>query len=189
MKRHGTSSAWKLQGSASFDRWSVSMIYGNYAAQPELGFLTRREGILDHRLDQARLELGCVRRGVRYDLQANKVNQYIIGAGYVDDCFVLAVNYITDYSYTSLTTTTPTLDHRVMLQIGLRTIGTTSFNQNVGGGNSIELRRRGGHTQQSFPIAYDLMKFSSEHTDFSHDCDLLPRSGASLRPQVLPCWS
>ncbi|MBP0645031.1 LPS assembly protein LptD, partial [Mycobacterium tuberculosis] len=36
----------ELEGSASFDRWSVSMIYGNYAAQPELGYLTRREGIL-----------------------------------------------------------------------------------------------------------------------------------------------
>lgn len=124
----------ELQGSASFDRWSVSMIYGNYAAQPELGFLTRREGILT--TGSIKLASNWVASGgVRYDLQANKVNQYIIGAGYVDDCFVLAVNYITDYSYTSLTTTTPTLDHRVMLQIGLRTIGTTSFNQNVGGGN------------------------------------------------------
>ncbi|WP_150531420.1 hypothetical protein, partial [Staphylococcus aureus] len=72
--------------------------------------------------------------GFRYDLQADKINQYIIGAGYVDDCFVLAVNYITDYAYTSVTTPTPTLDHRVMVQIGLRTIGMTSFNQSVGSG-------------------------------------------------------
>nr|WP_315838789.1 LPS-assembly protein LptD [Bradyrhizobium prioritasuperba] len=121
----------ELQGGAAFDRWSVNLIYGNYAAQPDLGFLTRREGILT--TGSIKLAANWVASGgVRYDLQKNKVNQYIIGAGYVDDCFVLAVNYITDYSYTSLTTTTPTLDHRVMLQIGLRTIGTTSFNQNVG---------------------------------------------------------
>ena len=31
----------------------------------------------------------------RWDLEANKVNQYIVGAGYVDDCFVLAANYAT----------------------------------------------------------------------------------------------
>lgn len=121
----------ELEGSASFDRWSVSMIYGNYAPQPELGYLTRREGILTK--GSVKLTSNwVVSGGFRYDLQNDKINQYIIGAGYVDDCFVLAVNYITDYAYTSLTTPTPTLDHRVMVQIGLRTIGMTSFNQSVG---------------------------------------------------------
>src|SRR4029077_9946301 len=33
------------QGRAPFDRWPVSIIYGDYAAQPQLGSLTRREGI------------------------------------------------------------------------------------------------------------------------------------------------
>ena len=36
----------EAEGRATFDRWSVSMMYGNYAAQPELGYLTRREGLL-----------------------------------------------------------------------------------------------------------------------------------------------
>ena len=36
----------EAEGRASFDRWSVSLMYGNYAAQPELGYLTRREGML-----------------------------------------------------------------------------------------------------------------------------------------------
>ena len=31
----------------------------------------------------------------RWDLEADKLNQYIVGAGYVDDCFVLGLNYIT----------------------------------------------------------------------------------------------
>ncbi len=36
----------ELEGKANFDRLSLQALYGNYAAQPELGFLTRREGIL-----------------------------------------------------------------------------------------------------------------------------------------------
>src|SRR6185503_97640 len=31
---------------AAFDRFQFSALYGNYDAQPQLGFLTRREGIL-----------------------------------------------------------------------------------------------------------------------------------------------
>jgi LPS-assembly protein len=107
------------------------MLYGNYDKQPELGFLSRREGVLT--TGTIKLASNWVASGgVRYDLQSNKVNQYIVGAGYVDDCFVLAVNYTTDYAYTSPIAPTPTLDHRVMLQIGLRTIGTTSLSQTVG---------------------------------------------------------
>jgi len=45
---------------------------------------------------------------------------YVIGAGYVDDCFVLAANYVTSYSYTA--GGTPRCSPRYMLQIGLRTI-------------------------------------------------------------------
>jgi LPS-assembly protein len=121
----------ELEGRANFDRWSVSMLYGNYDKQPELGFLTRREGILTTGSFKVS-ENWVVSGGLRYDLESNKVNQYIVGAGYVDDCFVLAVNYVTDYAYTSPLTPLPTLDHRVMLQIGLRTIGSTSVSQNVG---------------------------------------------------------
>jgi LPS-assembly protein len=56
---------------------------------------------------------------------ANQINQYVIGAGYVDDCFVLAANYVTSYSYVA-GTTPPTLSHAFMLQIGLRTIAQSS---------------------------------------------------------------
>jgi hypothetical protein len=40
------------------------------------------------------------------------------------------VNYITSYSYGS---GTPTLDHAVMLQLSLRTLGGTAVTQTVGG--------------------------------------------------------
>src|SRR4029077_15195927 len=35
----------ELETTASFGRWTTVLMYGNYAAQPELGFLDRREGI------------------------------------------------------------------------------------------------------------------------------------------------
>jgi hypothetical protein len=38
---------------------------------------------------------------LRYDITNQTVNQYIVGASYVDDCFIIAANYITDYAYTS----------------------------------------------------------------------------------------
>ena len=66
-----------------------------------------------------------VQGSARWDLQANKINQYVVGAGYVDDCFVLAANYVTSYSYTA-GTAPPTLSHAFMFQFGLRTLATSS---------------------------------------------------------------
>ena len=114
----------EAEGRASFDRWSVALMYGNYAEQPNLGYLTRREGLLG----SASVKIAAnwvVSGAARWDLEANKLNQYIIGAGYVDDCFVLAANYVTSYSY-SAGTTPPVLNHAFMLQIGLRTIANSA---------------------------------------------------------------
>jgi LPS-assembly protein len=120
----------EAEGRAAFDRWSVSMMYGNYAAQPELGYLTRREGLLG----SASIKVASnwvVSGAARWDLEANKLNQYVVGAGYVDDCFVLAANYVTSYTY-SAGTTPPVLSHAFMLQIGLRTIANSSTTSGAG---------------------------------------------------------
>ena len=120
----------EAEGRAAFDRWSVSLMYGNYAAQPQLGYLTRREGLLG----SASIKVASnwvVSGSARWDLEANKVNQYIVGAGYVDDCFVLAANYVTSYTY-SAGTTPPILSHAFMLQIGLRTIANSSASAGAG---------------------------------------------------------
>ena len=99
-------------------------MYGDYAAQPDLGYLTRRQGLLGSA--SVKLAANWVMTGAaRWDLEANKINQYVIGAGYVDDCFVLAANYVTSYSY-SAGAAPPVLGHAMMLQIGLRTIGTVA---------------------------------------------------------------
>jgi LPS-assembly protein len=123
----------EAEGRAAFDRWSVSMLYGNYAEQPQLGYLTRREGLLG----SASIKVASnwvVSGSARWDLEANKLNQYIVGAGYVDDCFVLAANYVTSYSY-SAGTTPPVLSHGFMLQIGLRTIANSS---STAGGSGVQ---------------------------------------------------
>jgi LPS-assembly protein len=121
----------EAEGRASFDRWSVALMYGNYAAQPELGYLTRREGLLGS--GSIKVAANWVVTGAaRWDLEANELNQYVIGAGYVDDCFVLAANYVTSYSY-SAGTTPPKLSHAFMLQIGLRTLATSSTTSSEAG--------------------------------------------------------
>jgi LPS-assembly protein len=121
----------EAEGRASFDRWSVSLMYGNYAPQPELGYLIRREGLLGS--GSIKVAANWVVSGAaRWDLVANQINQYVIGAGYVDDCFVLAANYVTSYTY-SAGSTPPVLNHAIMLQIGLRTLGSTASTAGGGG--------------------------------------------------------
>jgi len=126
----GSANRLEVEGRANFDRWSLSMLYGNYAPQPEIGYLTRREGILTS--GSVKLAANWVVTGsARWDLVANQINQYVIGAGYVDDCFVLAANYVTSYSYAA-GATPPVLTHAFMLQIGLRTIAQSATT--AGGG-------------------------------------------------------
>lgn len=118
----------EAEAKANFDRWSVSVLYGDYAAQPDIGFLTRRDGILVS--GSVKLASNWVATGAaRWDLVANQINQYVVGAGYVDDCFVLAANYVTSFQYAT-TTSPPVLTHAFMLQLGLRTLAsTTTSNQ------------------------------------------------------------
>jgi LPS-assembly protein len=111
----------ELEGRANFDRWSLQALYGNYDKQPELGFLERREGILGGASYKV-TENWAVIGAARYDLDAHKFDQTRFGVGYIDDCLILALNYITSYTYSG----NPTKDHRLMLQLSLRTLGTTS---------------------------------------------------------------
>ena len=122
----------EAESRANYDRWIVSLLYGRYAAQPQLGFLTDRQGILGS-LSYKVTANWIATTAIRYDLEATQIQQYQIGVGYIDDCFLLALNYITDYGFSG----NPTTDHRIMLQMSLRTLGTTAVSQAVGstGGN------------------------------------------------------
>ncbi|HEU4661382.1 MAG TPA: LPS-assembly protein LptD [Pseudolabrys sp.] len=120
----------ELEARANFDRWSTSLLYGDYAAQPELGFLSRRQGVLGN--VSFKLDANWVlSAGARYDLNAAKFDQTRIGLGYVDDCLIFGLNYITGYSYDVVGS--PTLVHQVMLQLSLRTLGGTTVSENVNG--------------------------------------------------------
>jgi len=115
----------EAEAKANFDRWSVSLMYGDYAAQPAIGYLVRREGVLAS--GSVKFAANWVATGaVRWDLVANNINSYVVGAGYVDDCFVLAANYIKSYNY-SVGGAPPVQSTAYMLQIGLRTIGTVAI--------------------------------------------------------------
>ncbi len=113
----------ELETSANFGRWNASVMYGDYAAQPALG-LNQREGILAngrYKLNENWVMLG----GALYDIRAEKLSQTQIGIGYIDDCLILALNYMTSYSYSGATAANNTL----FLQLSLRTLGGASVGQ------------------------------------------------------------
>ncbi|MFZ0524395.1 MAG: LPS-assembly protein LptD [Xanthobacteraceae bacterium] len=112
----------EFESRANFDRWTLQVLYGDYAAQPLLGFLTRREGILagaSFKLTENWIALGSA----RYDIANDQIDQSRLGIGYVDDCFMLSVNWLTGYTYTAIANSTPVRDSTVMLQFSLRTLG------------------------------------------------------------------
>jgi LPS-assembly protein len=121
----------EAEARANYNRWSVSLLYGDYAPQPELGYLTRREGVLAS--GSVKLAANWVLSGsLRWDPEAHQLNQYTVGAGYVDDCFIIGLNYVTSYAYAA-GTAPPTLDHTVLLQFGLRTLGQTAAGAGASG--------------------------------------------------------
>jgi LPS-assembly protein len=111
----------EFETTANFGRWTTQIMYGSYAAQPQLGFPNQREGILGNarfKLNSNWVLLGAA----RYDLRAHELSQTQIGVGYVDDCLILALNYITDYAYSG----SLSVNHTFMMQISLRTLGGTT---------------------------------------------------------------
>lgn len=117
----------EAEGKANLDRWNVSLLYGNYDAQPDIGFLTRRQGILGTAAYKVTQNI-VVSGGARYNFEAGQFDQTQIGVGYVDDCLILALNYLTNFTFSN----NVQRDQRVMLSFSLRTLGGTSFSQAVG---------------------------------------------------------
>jgi LPS-assembly protein len=117
----------ELEARANFDRWGGSILFGDYAAQPLIGILDRQQGILG--TGQVKLDANWVLLGgARYDINAGKFDQTRVGLGYVDDCLILGLNYLTNYTYSG----NVQANHTVMLQLSLRTLGGTSVSQGVG---------------------------------------------------------
>jgi LPS-assembly protein len=116
----------EAEARAAFDRFQFTALYGRYDAQPELGFLTRRDGILG--TASVKLTQNWIATAqIRYDINANSLVGTAFGLGYIDECLIVALNYMTNYSYSG----NVTADQRFMLQVTLRTLGGTSFNQSL----------------------------------------------------------
>jgi LPS-assembly protein len=108
----------EVEGRASFDRWTLSVLYGSYAAQQEIGFLDRRQGVLTTSTVKLNANWAAI-GAIRYDLIANTFDQTRFGLGYIDDCFMLSLNYVTDYTFSGNAQTS----HTILLQFALRTVG------------------------------------------------------------------
>ncbi|MDI4654854.1 LPS-assembly protein LptD [Xanthobacter autotrophicus] len=118
----------ELQGRAEIDRFNVAVTYGRYEAQPLLGYYDQREGIYTN----ASYKLNdnwAVRGAVRYDFAAGEFDYTLVGLSYIDDCFTLALNYVTDYT---LNGPNAAPVNRVMFRIGLRTLGEGGFSTSFG---------------------------------------------------------
>ncbi len=110
----------EVETRANFERWGLNFLYGDYAPQPQLGFLNRREGFLTGasvKVTSNWVVLGSA----GYDLIAKQFNQTRLGVGYMDDCFMLAVNYITGYVYNG--SSNPIPNTGFVMQFSLRTLG------------------------------------------------------------------
>ncbi|MCG5236677.1 LPS-assembly protein LptD [Xanthobacter oligotrophicus] len=118
----------ELQGRAELDRFNVAVTYGRYEAQPLLGYYDKREGIYTN----ASYKLNdnwAIRGAVRYDFAAGEFDYTLVGLSYIDDCFTLALNYVTDYT---LNGPNAAPVNKVMFRIGLRTLGEGGFSTSFG---------------------------------------------------------
>jgi LPS-assembly protein len=104
---------------ANFGRWTMNVMYGDYAPQPEIGFLYRRQELVTGAA--FKVTPNWVLMGnIRYDLAVGQIEQTAFGIGYTDDCLLLSLNYISSYIYTG---STPTPNSTFLVQISLRTLG------------------------------------------------------------------
>ncbi len=119
----------ELQGRGRVGNLSFSATYGRYDAQPLIGYYDKREGVYTSATYKL-TDTWSVRGAVRYDLVESGVDYSLVGLAYSDDCFTLALNYISDYA---LDGPDGKRVDKVMVRIGLRTLGETGFSTSVGG--------------------------------------------------------
>lgn len=118
----------ELQGRGSIDKLGVSLTYGRYEPQPLLGYYEMREGVYTTAAYKLS-DYWTLSGGIRYNIAESEFDYTLVGLSYIDDCFTLALNYITDYTING-----PGGDpvNKVMLRIGLRTLGEGGFSTSFG---------------------------------------------------------
>lgn len=147
--------------SANFNPYlpvSASLTYARYAAQPDIGFDQRREGLLAAArwsvtpnwyvsgsvlLDLDRYLIARDLYAVQYAASPTTavynrtdspyVSSMSVGLGYIDECTTFSVNYSVSPRDTAVTSGEKDRNHTVLLRLELRTLGEVTFNQNLSG--------------------------------------------------------
>ena len=122
----------ELEGRTQIDKLGINVIYGRYAPQPLLGYYQEREGVFtsaSYKLS----ENWSLNGAVRYNIAQSAFDYTQLGVSYMDDCFTLALNYISDYTVNG---TTNSSNNSILLRIGLRTLGETNIKSGLGSSSS-----------------------------------------------------
>jgi LPS-assembly protein len=112
--------AFEAEARYDFGRVSGSLIYGRFAAQPDLGYFDTREGVVGSGLIQT-TQNTYVSGAARYDLDLGRFDAAQIGIGYLDDCIALGLVYGADWSDNG----NRGVVHTVLFSFSLRTLGGT----------------------------------------------------------------
>jgi LPS-assembly protein len=103
----------------TWDRLKLSTTYAAYQAQPDIGFLTRRDGI--YQMATYNFEKHwSLTGGIRYDLDASNIDLYTIGISYLDECFAIMATY----TYDNTNFIIQGADRRFMVKVNLRTLSS-----------------------------------------------------------------
>ncbi|OZA00055.1 MAG: organic solvent tolerance protein [Rhizobiales bacterium 17-65-6] len=121
----------ELEGRAAWDRINISAVYGLYSPQPLLGYYEERQGVYTSASYRLTNEW-AVSGGIRYNIAQSGIDMTTIGVSYADDCYTMALSYISNYS---LSTYSSEPSNAVMLTIGLRTLGQTKFTTSTSSSN------------------------------------------------------
>jgi LPS-assembly protein len=108
---------------SNFGRWGAYVLYGLYAPQPALGFLTQREGFTTGATFKL-TDNWVITGAVSYDLYAHEFSYSQITLGYVDDCFMLSLNASTGYIYNGAA---PIPESSFGLAFSMRTLGPNTL--------------------------------------------------------------
>ena len=115
----------------------ASVLYARYAAQPELGFNTRREGIYAYARykflenywvsAQTTLDLDRHLQDSLYGTKTSVVYPAIVGLGigYEDECTIFSVNYVN--SLTDTYSNTRVRSQTILFKLELKTLGELNF--------------------------------------------------------------
>ncbi|MBV9704405.1 MAG: LPS-assembly protein LptD [Methylobacteriaceae bacterium] len=128
----------------NFGHLNANIIYARYAAQPDIGFATGREGlglssrynVTDHYYLNGSVAFDLTHYLLNTNIPTAPVTKtsgfavaaYGFGVGYNDDCTTLSVNYSAGYDYAN---GFRTRNDTVLLQLTLRTLGTVKATQTI----------------------------------------------------------